>query len=211
MQPHTLQLTPPTNTLLNQPAQVVATADIPSDLVQGVIDRMLQLSAAAGTTEEDSRQMVGLAALQLGVPLRIISIDLAADGSLKPQQLQIVINPVITRRSTEVALGREGCWSCGNINGVVERATSLTLEGVDRLGVPLRLELTGFVARIAQHETDHLDGIRFPDRIPETMPERLHTVAAIDFQRYRTEWPTWTQLCPRSEWIAMKSGLESQR
>lgn len=199
-----LDLIAPTDPSLNERAEEIKPSQIASAKVQGIIDRMLELSAGKGHSTHDSRQMVGLAAPQIGYPKRIITIDVAADGSLKEQSLQVFINPSITKRSSATLPGREGCWSCGNICGNVERATDVTLEALDREGKPIKLELTGFTARIAQHEVDHLDGIRFPDRIPEDQPEKLHWVEPEEFQTYRTEWQTWPHLCPRQTWLEMK-------
>jgi hypothetical protein len=81
----------------------------------------------------------------------------------------------------------------------------VTLEGFDRNGKPIALELEGFVARIAQHEVDHLNGIRFPDRIPEEYPERLHWVEPSEFSEYRKHWMHWSVICPRIKWNTMKS------
>lgn len=201
-----LILVPPSLKDLNKASAEVAPVEIHSDYIQGVIDRMIELSEGKGSDEEDSRQMVGLSAIQLGVLKRIITIDLTADGSNKEQTLQPVINPVIQNPSKEMVDGREGCWSCANICGNVERHKSVVLTGLDREGKELRLELDGFVARIAQHEVDHLDGIRFPERIPEDQPERLHYVEPQDFERYRKEWQNWPNLATRQQWLAVKAG-----
>ncbi|HVQ44606.1 MAG TPA: peptide deformylase [Candidatus Saccharimonadia bacterium] len=205
--PLALQLVGPTDPLLNQVAQKVTRDEINADGIQAVIAGMLKLSAGKGHTKADSRQMVGLAAVQVGVDKRIISIDLAADGSNKQQDLLIVINPTIAIRSAATMPGREGCWSCGDICGNVERAKEVTLEGLDRHGKPLRLHLVDFAARIAQHETDHLDGIRFPDRIPKDHPERLHLVRPAEFEAYRQNWQNWPVVCPRETWESMKAGM----
>ena len=204
--PAELELVEPTNSILNETASEVLAEEISSPFVQGVIDRMIQLSEGKGHSKEDSRQMVGLAAVQLGVSLRIVTIDVSADGSNKEQNLVVFINPKITHKSTATVPGREGCWSCGNICGNVERAQKLTLNGLDRHGVPISRDLTDFVARIAQHELDHLDGVRFPDRIPADEPDRLHWVEPSEFERYRTEWKTWPNLCLREKWDKMKAG-----
>ncbi|HSX05698.1 MAG TPA: peptide deformylase [Candidatus Saccharimonadales bacterium] len=201
-----LALIEPTNPLLNSVAEAVKPEEIASPEVQGIIDRMLTLSAGKGHSKKDSRQMVGLAAPQLGVAKRIITIDLTADGSNKEQHLQVFINPKITHRSAETTPGREGCWSCGSICGNVERSKRVTLEGLDRNGNPINFELTDFVARIAQHETDHLEGIRFPDRIPIEAPDRLHWVKPVEFEDYRKNWQHWPVLCPRERWEALKAG-----
>jgi peptide deformylase len=150
--------------------------------------------------------MVGLAAPQLGVSKCIITIDITADGSNKQQNLQVLTNPMITWRSEEMAAGREGCWSCGNICGNVERAKSVMLEGLDRSGEPVKLDLADFVARIAQHETDQLRGIRFPDRIPLSQSERLYWVEPAEFDDYRKNRMHWPKLCPREQRERMKAG-----
>lgn len=201
-----LELVEPTNPVLNRAVGTVKPSEISSPAVQGVIDRMLELSAGKGHSKADTRQMVGLAAPQLGVNKRIITIDLTADGSNKTQTLQPIINPQITSHSKSTIEGREGCWSCGNICGIVDRAKEVTIEGFDRKGKPVKLELEGFVARIAQHEVDHLNGIRFPDRIPVDKPERLHLVKPIEFDDYRSNWMHWQTLCPRTRWELMKAG-----
>jgi peptide deformylase len=200
------ELIEPTNPILNSVAEAVSTEELSSNKIQETIDFMLELSAGKGHDEEDSRQMVGLAAPQIGISKRIITIDVTADGSNKTQDLKVFINPKITKRSEQTVPGREGCWSCGNICGNVERAEQVTLEGSDRKGKHVSFELIGFVARIAQHETDHLDGIRFPDRIPEDEPSRLHWVLPSEFEEYRKKWSEWPVLCPRKRWEALKSG-----
>lgn len=201
-----LKLVDPTDAILNQIASDVTTEELQSPFIQGVIDRMLEISAGKGHSKEDSRQMVGLAAAQLGVSKRIITIDLTADGSNKEQTLQVFINPELTNASEFKVAGREGCWSCGNICGNVERSASVTIDGLDRTGKPVNFELKDFVARIAQHETDHLDGIRFPERIPLDEPTKLHWVDPSEFEEYRQNWENWSVLCPRSRWEEMKSG-----
>src|SRR5256885_5859793 len=201
-----LHLIEPFDPILNQVADEVAPAEVGSQPIQRVIDRMLQLAAGKGHAKEDSRQMVGLAAVQLGVGKRIISIDIDADGSNKHQNIMVIVNPVITKRSADTVQGREGCWSCGNICGNVERSREIVLGGLNRHGNPVSLDLADFVARIAQHETDHLDGIRFPERIPVNHPERLHLVHPTEFDSYRHGWQHWPTLCPREQWESMKGG-----
>lgn len=204
--PKNLELVDPTDQILNTTAAEVAPDEVLSPFIQGVIDRMLELSAGKGHSEHDSRQMVGLAAVQLGIGKRIITIDVTADGSNKPQNLHVLINPEITERSESLAIGREACWSCGNICGIVERSESVTLKAFDRTGTKIEHKLFGFVARIAQHEIDHLDGIRFPDRIPNSEPERLHTVLPAEFPEYRLNWANWATICPRERWEEMRDG-----
>jgi peptide deformylase len=204
--PTKLTLIEPTDPLLNNVAEEVKPEEIVSPEVQGVIDRMLELAAGKGHSKEDSRQMVGLAATQIGVNKCIVIMDITADGSKKEQHLQVFINPKIAHRSTETMPGREGCWSGGNICGIVERSKAVTLGGFDRSGKPIKFELADFVARIAQHETDHLQGIRFPDRIPVDKPDRLHWVEPAEFEEYRKNWQHWPVKYPRERWGALKAG-----
>ncbi len=206
--PGKLSLKDPTDAILTRVADEVQSHEISFPEIQNIIDQMLAMSAGKGKTRDDSRQMVGLAAPQLGLSKCIVTIDVTADGSNKEQHLQAYINPKITYRSKETVPGREGCWSCGDICGNVERAKRVTLEGLDREGKPVRIELTDFVARIAQHETDHLEGIRFPDRIPADEPDRLHWVEPVEFDSYRQNWQNWPTKCPRAVWEALKAGSE---
>lgn len=74
----------------------------------------------------------------------------------------------------------------------------------NRDGILIREELEGFPAVIAQHEIDHLDGIRFPDRI--TDDSSLHWVEDGQYGEYRKGWRDWIIKCPRSRWEDMKSG-----
>ncbi|MCJ7733328.1 MAG: peptide deformylase, partial [Anaerolineales bacterium] len=81
-----------------------------------------------------------------------------------PPTLYITINPKITRFSQQLVIGAEGCLSIPGLMGDVERAHEIIVEGQDRTGKPLKMKLNGWVARIFQHEIDHLNGILFTDR-----------------------------------------------
>lgn len=100
---------------------------------------------------------VGLAATQVGVLKRVLVYDID-DG------LVAVCNPVIVSRSDEVELDDEGCLSLPGITVPVERACSVVCEGVDLDGHAMRIEGEGLLARVLQHETDHLDGVLIIDR-----------------------------------------------
>jgi peptide deformylase len=209
MNSNMLEVIDPSSDILNQVADEIVPSEIASAEIQGVIDRMFEMAAGKGYGKKDTRQMVGLAAPQLGVSKRIIFIDLTATGANQQQNLQVIINPKIVDRSDDTGVGREACWSTGNICGIVERSSEVVIEGLDRNGEPVSLSLIGFVARIAQHETDHLDGIRFPDRIPFDEPGRLHLVTPEKFEAYRNEWATWDILCERKKWEELKAGIRT--
>ncbi len=100
---------------------------------------------------------VGLAAPQIGVPLRLIVVEYEG-------VLHAVINPEIVK-SQGSETDDEGCLSVPNWQGPVTRATSLVVKGRDRDGAEVRIRADGWLARIFQHECDHLDGILFSDRV----------------------------------------------
>ena len=108
---------------------------------------------------------VGLAAPQVNVSLRIIVVEFGSEEDEEaPKKLYTVINPEITRPSPETVLGTEGCLSVPGIVGEVERVEALTVKGLSRRGQPITIKAKGWLARIFQHEIDHLDGIVFVDR-----------------------------------------------
>jgi len=106
---------------------------------------------------------VGLAAPQVNVPFRVIVVEYGEDEEAPPK-LYILVNPEIVRASKETEVGVEGCLSVPGFAGEVERPINVVVKGVDRRGKPLRLKPAGWLARIFQHEIDHLEGILFIDR-----------------------------------------------
>jgi peptide deformylase len=110
----------------------------------------------------------GLAAPQIGVPLRVVIFSVEANPrypDAEPVPYTELVNPVLTPLSDEQEDGWEGCLSVPGFRGVVPRYTQLRYEGFDPQGNPIRREVSGFPARVVQHETDHLDGILYPQRI----------------------------------------------
>lgn len=104
---------------------------------------------------------VGLAAPQVGVSQRVIVVD-AREQEVKPFGL---VNPVILEFGDDVERGEEGCLSIPGLKDIVERPAMVVVEGLDGDGNPLRLEADGLLARVLQHEVDHLDGVLFIDRV----------------------------------------------
>jgi peptide deformylase len=108
---------------------------------------------------------VGLAAPQVGVGKRVIVVDVSPVEKESPPLA--LVNPEIVECGGSVE-GMEGCLSVPGIEGVVSRAESVLVRGLDPEGQPVRLRVTGFLARALQHEIDHLDGVLFIDRIAAT-------------------------------------------
>jgi len=105
---------------------------------------------------------VGLAATQVGVPLRIFVIDVSVGRD--PNGLHVMINPSFVERDG-VQLEDEGCLSVPGFNATVVRPARAVVQGLDRGGAEHRIEGTGLLARALQHEMDHLDGTLFVDRL----------------------------------------------
>jgi peptide deformylase len=106
---------------------------------------------------------IGLAAVQIGVPLRVIVMDLdQKEGKKNPRAF---VNPVITWRSEELATFEEGCLSVPEIYEEVERAARIKAEFFDREGTKQLLEADGLLATCLQHEMDHLEGVLFIDHL----------------------------------------------
>lgn len=125
---------------------------------------------------------VGLAAPQVGLPIRLFVMNSA--GKKDEGEEHVIINPVITRpRSSEV--DQEGCLSIPNVHGNVARAKTVRINAFDLKGNEINQDVTGYEARIFQHETDHLDGKLFIDRLAEgsmgAIMEELDTLVT-DFQ-----------------------------
>lgn len=104
---------------------------------------------------------VGLAAPQVGVGQRLIVVDPRIDD-VKPFAL---VNPEIVESSEETDRDEEGCLSLPGLKDVVERSARVVVTGTNAEGETQRIDATGLLARVLQHEVDHLDGILFIDRV----------------------------------------------
>jgi peptide deformylase len=125
-----------------------------TDDIQKLVDDMIETMYAAPG--------IGLAAPQVGVPLRIFVVDLSLGHNAS--ELQVFINPVFVERDG-VQLEEEGCLSVPGFNATVARPQRAILKGLDRHGEQRTVEATELLARAFQHEMDHLDGKLFLDRV----------------------------------------------
>lgn len=127
--------------------------------LQTLIDDMIETMRAAPG--------VGLAAPQVAVPLRVIVVEYGEDPEEgepeRPPKLYVVVNPEIARISREKEIGTEGCLSIPGLIGDVYRSTEIVVRGLNRHGQPVRIKANGWLARIFQHEIDHLEGVLFTD------------------------------------------------
>ena len=137
--------------VLHHPAAPVG--DITPE-TQLLIDDMIQTMYAAPG--------IGLAATQIGIPLRIFVCDISVGRN--PTDLITFINPEFVERDG-MQLEEEGCLSLPGFNATVARPSRAVLKGLDRQGEEQVVEATGLLARCFQHEVDHLDGTVFVDRL----------------------------------------------
>jgi peptide deformylase len=134
--------------LRQRAGEVEEVTDLHRKLIKDMYDTM---RAAPG---------VGLAAPQIGVLERIFVWEVE-------DRHGAVVNPEIVERSSETATDDEGCLSLPGLTYPVERAAQVTVSGLDEHGNPIELTGTELLARIFQHEIDHLDGVLFIDRLPD--------------------------------------------
>jgi len=114
---------------------------------------------------------VGLAAPQIGLSERLLVIEYyerepeedEEENEEAPKKVWAIINPEIVKASEEKVMGVEGCLSIPGLVGEVERHEEVLVKGLNRHGKPMKVKANGWLARIFQHEIDHLNGILFPD------------------------------------------------
>jgi peptide deformylase len=128
-------------------------AEVTDDIKQLVDDMIETMYAAPG---------VGLAAPQIGVPLRVCVIDIS--GGRRGGQVITLVNPEFVER-IGMQLEEEGCLSIPGHNATVARPERAVVRGLNREGEPVTIEGTGLLARALQHELDHLDGTLFVNRL----------------------------------------------
>lgn len=155
--------------VLRQRAEDVAPERIGTPEFQALVQRMVEAMRAAPG--------VGLAAPQLGVPLRVFVLEdreelmtsLTAqerdERERRPVPLRVVINPTLAPIGEKKVTFFEGCLSVSGYAGLVERFHEVEVSGLDEHGAPQRFRTSGWPARILQHESDHLDGTLYIDRM----------------------------------------------
>lgn len=114
---------------------------------------------------------VGLAAPQVNIPLRVIVVEFnETEDEEAPPKLYVCVNPKITPSTTEEEIGTEGCLSIPGIVGDVSRPIAVSVKALNRHGQPMNLKASGWLARIFQHEVDHLNGVLFVDLAEKVWP-----------------------------------------
>lgn len=130
--------------------------DGPDDELNRLIDDMFETMYA--------NQGIGLAGPQVGVSRRVIVVDVNDPQGAERGPFAL-LNPRIVEQDTRLHRDEEGCLSIPGVSGMVERPWSVTVEGADRQGNPVRIEAEAMLARCLQHEIDHLNGVLFIDHL----------------------------------------------
>ncbi len=121
-----------------------------------VADMFITMAAAEGA---------GLAAPQVGVGRRVIVMDVPGEEEGEEGARLAIVNPVVVESGRARVRESEGCLSVPGVHEIVSRPDRVVVEGLDPEGTPLRVEASGLLSRVLQHEVDHLDGVLFFDRI----------------------------------------------
>jgi peptide deformylase len=160
--------------VLRERARALDKSDLRNPLLQKLIDDMID------TMHE--YHGVGLAAPQVHEGLRLF-VGLLDDDPGPKSEPSILINPEIVPNAETREEGWEGCLSIPDIRGMVPRYADITLTALDRQGKKVERQLKNFAARVAQHETDHLDGVLFFDRMAS-----FQTLTFLDeYSRYHSK------------------------
>ncbi|GAB2284414.1 Peptide deformylase 1A, chloroplastic/mitochondrial [Dionaea muscipula] len=167
--------------VLHEPAQEVDPEEIGSERIQKIIDNMVKVMRMGPG--------VGLAAPQIGIPLRIIVLEdtkeyisyvtkeEAKAQDRRPFDSLVLVNPQLKKKSNKTALFFEGCLSVDGYRAVVERHLEVEVTGFDRYGQPIKVDASGWQARIFQHECDHLEGTLYVDKM---VPRTFRTTENMD-------------------------------
>lgn len=148
------------NAKLLQPSEPVEAFGTPEleTLIEDMFDTMAANSGA------------GLAAPQIGVNLRIVIFGVTANPRYPDAEsvpTTVLINPTIEVLSQDTGEDWEGCLSVPGLRGLVRRPNKIRYTGFDQYGQPIDRSVSGFHARVVQHEVDHLDGILYPMRMED--------------------------------------------
>lgn len=127
----------------------------------GRVDKKIKKLAIDMVQTIKKGQGIGLAASQVGVLRRVIVVQTDLGG----QRILALVNPKIIKKSSETEVNEEGCLSFPGIFLEIKRAKEVEIEGLDIKGKKIKLKAKGLLARVFQHEIDHLDGILFFNRL----------------------------------------------
>jgi peptide deformylase len=145
--------------ILTYPDKTLSRPTTPLDNIDGKVQEMIDDM----TTTMYAAPGVGLAAIQVGWDKSVLIYDVSPRE--ESRVLHVLVNPKIITQEGEIISENEGCLSVPDFRADVKRSESVTVEGHDREGRPIRLDAEGILAIVLQHELDHLNGTLFIERI----------------------------------------------
>ena len=152
------------NPVLRETARPLDPAEVAGAEVRRLIADLVDTMRAADGA--------GLAATQVGEAVQVCVVEVRPGNPRYPYKpaipLTVLVNPVVTARTGETFANYEGCLSVPGLRGVVDRFVEVRVQGLDGHGEPLDLTVRGLSAGTFQHETDHLHGVLFVDRVTDT-------------------------------------------
>jgi peptide deformylase len=157
-------------TVVQQPSSILRGRSVP---IRKITEEIKRLAEDMVDTMYNYRG-VGLAAPQVGQPIQMIVFD----ASPERDQPAALLNPEIVSHSKDLAEAIEGCLSCRGFEGKVRRYAKVTVKGLNLAGKKVTFKAEGILARVLQHEIDHLHGIIIMDKAIPLTPEEL---AALDY------------------------------
>jgi peptide deformylase len=193
----------PDDPILVRMAENIPVREIISPTTRRIVKKMLRF-AYPEQNDKSKPVLVGLAAPQVKISKRIILVDVKAEGHGVVGDLRVYINPEIIWKSREKEDWYEGCFSTDRVCGIVTRAKSIKIKAYTKEGRKVVETHSGYVARIFQHEIDHLNGQEFVSHISDD--NKLHWVEDNEFPEYRDNegWRKWLNKCPRERWEKIK-------
>jgi peptide deformylase len=193
----------PDDPVLLKKAAKIPVGKITSKPTREIINKMLSY-AYPEQGDKSKPVLVGLAAPQVKIAKRIILVDVGADGHGEVSDLRVYVNPEITWSSKEKEEWYEGCYSTERVCGIVTRPKTVKIKAYTKDGKKIEERHSGYVARIFQHEIDHLNGKEFVTHIKDD--DKLHWVEDEEFPAYRNDegWRNWSNKCSRKKWEKIK-------
>ncbi|SRR5260221_1251573 len=192
--------------LLRAKCKKVTLKELRSPIFQKIVDDMLDVvygRSNKGTKRNERRPMtVGLSANQVGINKRISVVDFAIVNN-NVNDIHVLINPKIIKKSKAKFAHREGCVNLPEIWGMIERHQIVTVEALDRSGNKITVEAKDWLSVLLQHEIDHLNGYMFIDHLKD--PSKAHFVKGDEMETYRGKEEKWDKHIDVSELIRKKS------
>ena len=143
---------------------------VPSDILRAKTQKIVSFDDKFKKLADDMVETlrdapgVGLAAPQVGLSKKLIIVEYGDEEDEEaPKKLYVVANPEIIKKSAETEMGIEACLSIPGLIGDVERHLQIVVKGQNKNGQPIRIKAKGWLARVFQHEIDHLNGVLYTD------------------------------------------------